>query len=223
MFSKRVNIFMGHYGSGKTFISVNFAEALKALGKSVAVYDLDIVNPYFRTVDARTRLLDKGIELIASSFAQSNVDLPSINPSSYQLVDDKSKFAVIDVGGDDRGALALGRFSEKVVAENDYRAHFVLNKFRPETNTLEGALEIRDEIERSAKIKFTAIVNNANLGEITTEQTVLDGYKFAKEFSSLTGLPLVFTSVREDIITEKIKKEINNILPVKPIKYGNWL
>ena len=71
MFSKRVNIFMGHYGSGKTFISVNFAEVLKVLGKSVAVYDLDIVNPYFRTVDARKRLLDKGIELIASSFARS--------------------------------------------------------------------------------------------------------------------------------------------------------
>lgn len=223
MFSKRVNIFMGHYGSGKTFISVNYAEALKGQGKDVAVYDLDIVNPYFRTVDARVRLLDNGIQLIASSFAQSNVDLPSINPASYQIIDDKLKFAVIDVGGDDRGALALGRFSEKIKEEDNYRAYFVLNKFRPETNTIDGALEIKEEIEQSAKIKFTAIVNNANLGDLTTEENVLSGFEFAKEFSKRVGLPLVFTSVREDLINEKIKKEIKNILPVKPIKYGNWL
>lgn len=223
MFSKRVNIFMGHYGSGKTFISVNYAEALKGQGKDVAVYDLDIVNPYFRTVDARVRLLDNGIQLIASSFAQSNVDLPSINPASYQIIDDKLKFAVIDVGGDDRGALALGRFSEKIKEEDNYRAYFVLNKFRPETNTIDGALEIKEEIEQSAKIKFTAIVNNANLGDLTTEENVLSGFEFAKEFSKKVGLPLVFTSVREDLINEKIKKEIKNILPVKPIKYGNWL
>ena len=110
MFSKRVNLFMGHYGSGKTFVSVNYAEALKRLNKQVAVYDLDIVNPYFRTIDAVKRLKDKGIELIVSDYAQTNVDLPSINSSSYKLLDKNYGYAVLDIGGDDRGALALGRF-----------------------------------------------------------------------------------------------------------------
>ena len=60
MFDKRVTLFMGHYGSGKTFVSVNYALALKKLGKKVSVYDLDIVNPYFRTVDAEKTLLGVG-------------------------------------------------------------------------------------------------------------------------------------------------------------------
>ena len=214
---------MGHYGSGKTFISVNYAEALKKSGREVSVYDLDIVNPYFRTVDAKKRLNDQDIQLIVSDYAQSNVDLPSIQGAAYQLVDDKNRFAVLDVGGDDRGALALGRFAQKIVDENNYNAYFVLNKYRPETSTIQGAMEIKEEVERTAKIKFTAIVNNSNLGDLTTEQTILDGINFANEFSRASGLKVAFTSIRSDLISEKIQNEIKNILPVTPVKYGNWL
>ena len=48
MSEKRVTLFAGHYGSGKTNIAVNYAKLLAAKGLAVTLADLDIVNPYFR-------------------------------------------------------------------------------------------------------------------------------------------------------------------------------
>lgn len=222
MFDKRVTLFMGHYGSGKTFVSVNYALALKKLGKKVSVYDLDIVNPYFRTVDAEKTLKSAGINLVVSPYAETNVDIPAMNPESYRMTDDKEEFAVVDVGGDDRGALALGRFSDKLKEENDYDALFVLNPFRPETRDIFGAYEMFTEIEKTSRIPFTGIVNNANLGEQTTETDILKGLKFAEEFSRKTGILVKFTAVRKDFLTENLKK-LKNVLEIEPVKYGNWI
>ena len=222
MFDKRVTLFMGHYGSGKTFVSVNYALALKKLGKKVSVYDLDIVNPYFRTVDAEKTLKSAGINLVVSPYAETNVDIPAMNPESYRMTDDKEEFAVVDVGGDDRGALALGRFSDKLKEENDYDALFVLNPFRPETRDILGAYEMFTEIEKTSRIPFTGIVNNANLGEQTTEADILKGLKFAEEFSQKTGILVKFTAVRKYFLTENLKK-LKNVLEIEPVKYGNWI
>ena len=223
MFDKRVTVFMGHYGSGKTFVSVNYALALAKMNKLVSIYDLDIVNPYFRTVDAKEKLANAGVELVVSKFAQTNVDIPAMNAKSYQMLDDKNRYAVADIGGDDRGALALGRFAERLKTDGDYDGLFVVNKFRPETRDIEGALEIKDEIEKTGKLPFTGLVNNANLGLETTEQTILSGLEFTLELSRITKLPIKFTSVRQDLITESLRKKLGNILPVEPIKYGDWI
>lgn len=220
---KRISLFMGHYGSGKTFVAVNYAIFLKNLGKDVSIYDLDIVNPYFRTVDAQKLLDEKGVELVVSPFAETNVDIPAMNSASYKMVHDTSRHAVVDIGGDDRGALALGRFSDKIKEENNYDAFWVLNKFRPETRDLDGALSIMREITTASKIPFSGIVNNGNLGSQTDEGVILEGLEFCKKVGLETNLPVRFTSVREDLITDKLTKEIKTILPVKPIKYGDWL
>lgn len=222
MFEKRVTVFMGHYGSGKTFTAVNYALALAKAGKPVSIYDLDIVNPYFRTVDALETLKEHGVELVVSPFAETNVDIPAMNAKSYKMVDDKSRFAVADIGGDDRGALALGRFSDKIKEENDYDALFVVNPFRPETRNIDGAISVKEEIERAGKLPFTGIVNNANLGLETTVKDVFKGLEFAKELSEITGLPVKFSAVRRDLISGELKL-IKEILPVDPIKYGDWL
>ena len=222
MFDKRVNVFMGHYGSGKTFVAVNYAIALRKLNKKVSIYDLDIVNPYFRTIDA-TNVLDKnGVELVVSPFAETNVDIPAMNAKSYKMVDDLTSYAVADIGGDDRGALALGRFRDKIKEENNYHAYFVVNPYRPETRTIEGALEVKAEIEKAGGLPFTAIVNNANLGAETTIDNILYGIQFTEELSKITGLPVKFSAVRVDIIDENLKNKIKDILPIEPIKYGQW-
>lgn len=223
MFDKRITLFMGHYGSGKTFISVNYAVALAKMGKKVSIYDLDIVNPYFRTIDAKNTLEKENVELVVSPYAQTNVDLPAMNAKAYQMLDDKTRYAVADIGGDDRGALALGRFYEKIQEENNYDSLFVINKYRPETRDIEGAIEIMQEIEFASKIKFTGIVSNANLGKETTVDTVLSGVEFAKELSSKINLPLKFTGVLRQLSNDEKIKKIKNILPIDPIKYGDWI
>ncbi len=222
MFDKRVTLFMGHYGSGKTFAAVNYALALARLGKKVCIYDLDIVNPYFRTVDAAKTLEQAGVKLVVSPYAETNVDIPAMNPESYRMTDDKEEYAVVDVGGDDRGALALGRFSDKLKEENDYDALFVLNGFRPETRTIEGATEIFSEIEKTSRLPFTGIACNPNLGDETTEADILNGLDFAREFSQKMQLPIKFTVIRKDFLTENLKK-LENVLEIEPIKYGNWI
>ena len=221
MENKRLTLIMGHYGSGKTFVAVNYALYLARNNKPVSIYDLDIVNPYFRTVDAIDMLKKEGVDLVVSPFAETNVDIPAMNSASYKMVDDLSRFAVIDVGGDDRGALALGRFSDKIKEENNYEALMVINKFRPETRDIDGVLEIMQEIESAGRIKFTGLINNANLGKETTVEDILEGYAFTKEIEKVTGLPVKFTSVKSEFI-EKIKN-VGNVLPVEEIKYGNWL
>ena len=128
---KILTLFAGHYGSGKTNIAVNYAMLLADEGKKVCIADLDIVNPYFRTKDSEAELAARGIDLICSQYANTNVDLPALPPESYRLVQDKSCYGVIDIGGDDRGAYALGRFAGAIKAEDDYRMAFVLNCFRP--------------------------------------------------------------------------------------------
>ena len=200
---KRLTLFAGHYGSGKTNIAVNYAMLLAEEGKKVCIADLDIVNPYFRTKDSENELEQKGITLICSKYANSNVDLPAIPAESYRLVQDKSCFGVIDIGGDDRGAYALGRFADAIKAEGDYRMAFVLNRYRPLTSTVEDAIEIMREIETASGVKFICIVNNSNIGSETTADTVLESVAFAEELSEKTGLPIWLHTV-EKSVAEKL-------------------
>ena len=196
---KRLTLFAGHYGSGKTNIAVNYALLLAKEQKKVCIADLDIVNPYFRTKDSAKVLEAAGVELISPKFANSNVDLPALPAESYRLVRDKSIYGIMDIGGDDRGAYALGRFVPDIVAEGDYRMVFVTNCCRPLTRTPEDALEIMREIEAACGLRFTCIVNNSNLGEMTDPQVLTDSLPFVEKLCELSGLPLWMHTVEEKI------------------------
>ncbi len=202
MEEKRLTLFAGHYGSGKTNIAVNYALALAGDGKKVCIADLDIVNPYFRTKDSERELSLAGIHLISPQYANSNVDLPALPAESYRLIRDKSTYGIMDIGGDDRGAYALGRYAEDIKAENDYRMAFVVNCYRPLTSTPEDAVVIMREIEAACGLEFNCIVNNSNLGAETTARTVLDSVDFIDSLSLLTGLPLWMTTVDERLEDE---------------------
>lgn len=208
---KRLTLFAGHYGSGKTNIAVNYAVLLAKEGKKVCIADLDIVNPYFRTKDSERELEENGITLICSQYANSNVDLPAIPAESYRLVQDKSCFGVIDIGGDDRGAYALGRFADAIKAEGDYRMAFVLNRYRPLTSTVSDTIEIMREIEAASGIKFNCIVNNSNIGSETDADVVLESMAFAQELSERTGLPIWLNTV-ERSVAEKLSG-----MPILPL------
>lgn len=211
---KRITLLAGHYGSGKTNIALNLAYRLKEHHEKVAIADIDIVNPYFRTKDSEQELNENGIKLISSEYASSNVDIPALPAEIYAITDDQSWQAVIDIGGDDRGALALGRYRDKILAENNYEMAFVINRYRPLTPTAKDTLEILKEIEFAGKIPFTAIINNSNLGEETTAQDVLNSVEYANEVSKLTNLPIIYTSVDKRLL-EELEGKIDNLLPLK--------
>ena len=210
---KRMTLFAGHYGSGKTNIAVNYALHLKALGEEVVIADLDIVNPYFRTRDSLEELTEAGIKLISSEFASSNVDLPALPQEVYSLLDKREEKAIMDIGGDDRGAYALGRYSDAIKEENDYEMLFVFNKYRPLTPDAESAYEIMLEIETAGKIKFTGIVNNSNLGEATQPQDILNSLDSVNKLSELTGLPVKMTTVRADLVNN-LNGKVQNLFPL---------
>ncbi len=191
---KKITIFAGHYGSGKTNLAVNLAFYHKKQGRDCSICDLDIVNPYFRSKDSQAALEAAGIRFISSPFANSNVDLPSIPAEAYSVFAHSPAYSVIDLGGDDRGAYALGRFAEFLSDPAEYDMLMVLNQYRPDTRTPEQVLEIRREIEDACHVRFTGLVNNSNLGRETTRATVEETGEFAQHVSELTGLPLVMTS-----------------------------
>lgn len=211
---KRLTLFCGHYGSGKTSVAVNTAAELTKERKNVVVADLDIVNPYFRAKDSEKLFKEKGIKLICSEFANSNVDVPALPPEMYALTDDKSISAVLDIGGDERGALALGRIAPAILEENNYDMLLVVNCFRPLTPDAQSVIEVKEEIENACKIPFTGIVNNSNLGAETDAQTVLNSVEFANSIKEATGLPVVMTSVIEELIPE-LEGKIPNLFPLE--------
>ena len=197
--TKRLTLFAGHYGSGKTNIAVNYAFKLAREGKSVCIADLDIVNPYFRTKDSEAELSAMGIRLVSPQYANTNVDLPALPAESYRLVQDKSSYGIMDIGGDDRGAYALGRYVGAIKAEGNYRMAFVVNCYRPLTSTVEDTVEIMREIEAACGLEFTCIVNNSNLGEETTAECVIDSLEFVNKLSRETGLEIWMHTATESV------------------------
>ena len=214
MHYKRLTILCGHYGSGKTNIAVNMAFDLAAQRGNVAVADLDIVNPYFRSKDSEDEFKEKGIRLICSDFASSNVDLPSMPADLYSITDDKSLSVIMDIGGDDRGAYALGRLRDAILAENDYEMLMVVNKFRPLTPDAPSTVEVMREIEAACGIPFTGIINNSNLASETTAADVLSSQTYAEEVAALAGLPLVLTTV-EGRLYDGLRDKISSLFRLK--------
>ena len=210
---KRLTLFAGHYGSGKTNIAVNYAIHLKDEGYPGVIADLDIVNPYFRTKDSEAELKEKGIELLCSPYAGSNLDIPSLPQEMYRAVQDKNTYAVMDIGGDDAGAVALGRFAPFINEEDNFEMIFVVNFYRPLTRTAEEALTIMREVEAVSHLKFTSIMNNSNLGDDTTAEDIISTQAELSKLSEISGLPVLYTSAKKDIAIA-LEEKIDNIFPL---------
>lgn len=202
---KKITIITGHYGSGKTNVSANLASELAARGEKVTVVDLDIVNPYFRTADFEEIFKEKNIETVVPMYANTNLDIPAISFDLERIASDDG-YLIIDVGGDDAGAIALGRYAtafERFMDDIDML--YVINHYRYMTRFPEEALELLYEIEAAAKFKATGIINNSNLGVETTAQTVINSLEFAHAVSEKSGLPIVFTTAPKTCEDESLK------------------
>jgi hypothetical protein len=193
MFDRRISIFTGHFGSGKTEVAVNYSIQLAKRYSKVAIVDFDIVNPFFRTADVRENLEGRGIHVLAPLYANTNVDVPSL-PSEINMLFEKKEYrAVFDVGGDDLGAKVLSRYNESIM-QDDYEMYFVINTRRPMTLSEKGIEEMIWEIEASSRLKITQLVNNTNLLGETTVEDFMEGSQIIEEVSGKLGIPVGFIS-----------------------------
>ena len=216
---KHITLVCGHYGSGKTNVAINMAYELSRSGAVTAIADLDIVNPYFRTSDCETELKSKGIRVIRSQYAGTNLDAPAMPADMYAITEEGNMKTIVDVGGDDRGALALGRLTPAILDEGDYDMLLVVNRYRPLTPDAASTVDVMREIEAACGIPFTGIVNNSNLGRETTADTVRSSIPYAIEVSELSGLPVIMTSVEKNIAAQ-LKIDVPDIFPLQLLEYN---
>lgn len=199
MFDRRITIFTGHFGSGKTEVAVNYAFQTAQSGKKTAIVDMDIVNPFFRTADARRELEAKGIKVVAPMYANTNVDVPSLPPEINTMFEDRSWHVVLDVGGDDLGARVLGRYNGQIAAE-DYEHYFVINTRRPMTRNAEEIEAMIMEVQSSSRLRVDKLVNNANLLGTSTSEILDEASAIIGEVSKKLSIPVGFISGMEEVL-----------------------
>ena len=216
-------VIVGNYGSGKTEVSINLAVNRKRAGLDVSIADLDLVNPYFRTREARTTLTDLGIKVILPPEQYLQADLPVLSPTIGGMIRDCGDFMILDVGGDDAGATVLAALAD---AFGGKRVHMlqVINPSRPQTSTVSGCLTMRNEIEKAAQMTITGLIGNANLIDETRVEDIYSGYEFVQSVSQESGLPLEFITVSQELLPKiDLKRFSCAVLPIARQLVPPWL
>ena len=214
-FTKSTVIIVGGYGSGKSEVAINLSRYLVlSQSEKVAIADLDIVNPYFRSREAAARLSELGIQSLCPSGGQFYADLPVILPEIKGAIEGFKGKLILDVGGDDAGARVLGSLASSFVPDS-YELLLVLNARRPFTADVAGCLKMISDIEKSSRLKFTGIISNTHLLDDSTVQIIMDGYDLARKVSEESGLPVVFLSVSSGLIEELDTNQTD--IPVLPL------
>jgi len=203
--NKRIKIFVGGFGSGKTEIAINYSIYYKKKHNQVAIVDLDIVNPYFRTREARDALNLKGIKVISPEGEMVYADLPLISPETKGLIQNPDCHLILDVGGDDVGTVVLGNF-KSFIKDLDYEMLLVVNSYRPFTQSVPQIQQMAQEIENSSRLKISGIVSNPNLSGQTDERIVKQGHILIKQASRKLNLPIKFICIDERF-SQKFKQE----------------
>lgn len=216
---RRVTVVCGHYGTGKTNLSINLALDCARRGEDVSLVDLDVVNPYFRSADYADVLTENGVRVVGPNFANTNLDTPSLPAAVRSTIAEGSR-VIVDVGGDDAGATALGVYC-RTLAEAEPDVVYVVNRYRSMTTHADEAVQILAEIETMSHLKATCVANNSHLKRETTEATILDSMGFAEEVASTTGLPLRFTTAPRGLDFSQLNK-IPDIYPVDVLVRAPW-
>lgn len=207
-----IYVITGHYGSGKTEVAINLAKKLN----NPVIVDMDIVNPYFRTADAKEMLEAMGVKVITPEFANTNVDVPSLPPDIFGALQGDGD-VILDVGGDDDGAIVLGQYNKYF--EKGYQMYFVMNFLRPMTPDADGVIEILKDIEYASRIKVTGLINNTNVRGDTTAEILEKSFPEAQKVSEITNIPIIAVSGTRDVLNNintnypKMELELNLALP----------
>jgi hypothetical protein len=214
---RRIVIFAGRFGSGKTEISINYALSLadQTNQQRPILIDLDVVTPYFRTRELAEQLAQEGVDVVTPAPVAQHLDVPGITPEILGAIQQPDRPVVLDVGGDAQGARALGQYAS-VLNQLDYAMNFVVNPHRPFTDSVAGIAQAVAEIQSTARLQATALVSNPNLIGETTLPIVTAGHRLVEEAAQALGLPVAFVSLRADLAAEAGPNTFRQ--PVMPLR-----
>ncbi len=201
-------LFTGHFGSGKTELAVNYSIRLAHIGQKTTLVDLDIVNPFFRSSEIRDQLTDLGIKVLSPTFAGTASDVPSLPAEIYSVFSDPEAMVIFDVGGDETGARALGRYYPYFMKAS-YRMFYVINTRRPLSAEKRDILDMLSLVEEKSRLKVTDLINNTNLSYETNVEDILEGQRVVDEVSTATGVPVAFVAGMpslEDALPEHLRR-----------------
>lgn len=217
-----VVLFTGNYGSGKTEVAVNYAAHFARTGINTKIVDLDLVNPYFRCREAREPLEALGVTVVAPGGEMASADLPILLPQVRGAIEHSTGLAVLDVGGDNVGATVLSGLAQSFT-RSKYEMYFVLNKNRPFTGDVKGALQLISEIETASRLKITAIVSNMHLMDETTPEMIIEGVEFAQEVAAAKGVKFAFVAVENKFLDHPlIEASTSAVLPIERMLLPPW-
>ena len=225
MSDRKFNIICGHYGCGKSNYSINLALDMANKGRRVMLVDLDLVNPYFLSSGYKEMLEENGIKVIAPLFANTNVETPAL-PADLNLMFETDMDVVMDLGGDDAGAVVLGRYAEQL-SQINYEMTYLVNKYRNLTATVDDTVEIIKEIEAASRCKATKVLNNSHLKFETTFETIEDSLEYVKEVAEKLELPFVGSTIpkfllEDDTVRDKVNSGKENFIPIDIYVKAPW-
>ena len=231
MNDKRIRIIVGHYGSGKTEFAVNYAIKLSKevnAERKVAIADIDVVNPYFRSREKEEMLNGYNVESFSSVLKNSTLDLPAIAPDIVKPIYDQRYEYIIDVGGDDVGARVLGRMSDDI-QKYEYDMFMVVNRNREYTDTAEKVIKYIRDIESRSNLKVTGLISNTHLLRETTPEDIEQGILLVKEVQKQTGIPIRYVTYwdkKEELgktVSHNLKYSEFDIMPISMIMREEWM
>jgi len=214
-FQKKILILIGHYGTGKTTLSLNFAmEWARKQRERVLIADLDVNNPYFRSRDWIDILKAHQIDLIIPDQKIAFAEMPYLPKEIYSVIQQQGRNLIIDVGGHDVGTTVLGSLAEKI-EKVPYELWMVINTFRPEMETTEEIITILNRLQTLSKLKVTGMINNTNLGPLTEIQDVITSESIVLEASMQTGIPMIGTTIEEQLYEEALVNLKTHIMQIR--------
>jgi len=217
-----VVLFTGNYGSGKTEVAVNYTAHFARSGITTKIVDLDLVNPYFRCREAREQLEALGVTVVAPGGELASADLPILLPQVRGAIEHSDGLSVLDVGGDNVGATVLSGLV-KSFTRSSYEMYFVLNKNRPFTGTVEGALQLISEIETAAGLRITALVSNTHLMDETTPEMIIDGAEFTRQVAEKKGVKFAFVAIEKRFLDHPVLADFSTaVLPIERMLLPPW-
>jgi len=222
LFNKRILVIVGNYGSGKTELSLNLALKNAKENPPAALVDLDIVNPYFRSAEQEAMLAEAGVRVLKPNFAMTTVDIPSLPAEIITVFTKKDERVVFDVGGDDTGAAALGRYAP-YFAQDDVASLFVVNTCRPLTHTADDVLDLMERVQNRSRLPLQGLVHNSNLAQETTPETLLESRAILEEISARSGLPIVLTCALPHLESALPEKMRETYFPMQIFMRPEWM